>query len=808
MMTEKPLATPSLSTAKPTRASQTKAMWGPLLTPLFITLVVIAAVVVAVRPLAVPPTLTTSATGGFDITRALQDLEVITVAPRVPGTPAYKDAQSYLVAELEKLGLQPEVTDLISIRSQGNNANVARGSNIVARIPGSASTGAILLGGHLDTVHTTGAASDCGGCAVAVVETARALLAGPQLRNDVILLIEDGEETSRAGSMTFVEQHPWAQNIRVAFNLEAMGAGGASLLYVTGLQNGWLIDEALPAMPAPVAYSFVNDLIWGTGTGGSDLDQFLDVADVGLGLVYLSNVPVYHTMNDSVASLDPATLQHQGATLVSLARHFGNLPLDGTLERESQVYYNLVGHWVIHYPAWVGIVLALVTAAAVLTVIGWGASRGHLRWRGMVVGLLVFVPLVVIATALVSAFWYLLRIADPRLQVFLIGVTYDRELYTVALAIASAGLVLAGYGLLRRYRPIDMGVGVLLWWVLLALLTAFRLPGSSYAVALPALFAVLALWSILALHEQSYWRLLIVTVAGAGAVLFYAPVVNFLGIFSGRAEILMPLPMIALLPALFVALLAGLLLPIFVASGQGQPGRTGIALLAAGLLVIVGIALTAKFNEARPKPNMVAYRVDANAGEAEWITGAANVPGQRASLLDEWTTQFFAAGVEEALYSPWGAFMDDSYPAYRSPAPMVDLPAPTVEVLADSTDGENQRHLQLRFVSPRNAVVMMARLSTSGMIVAATVEDQPMADISAASPSASLNLGFYSVAGDGVTVALTQQEAAPITVMLEDHTYALPAIEGMSIQPRPAWMMPSPTFVSDATLIRQTVTIP
>ncbi|MEZ4712953.1 MAG: M28 family peptidase [Caldilineaceae bacterium] len=807
-MTEKSLATYPLSTAKPIRAAETKAKWGSLLTTLFVTLVVIAAVTVAIRPLAVPPTNPALATSGFDITRAIQDLEVITVAPRVPGTRAYNDAQNYLVAELKQLGLQPEVTNLISIRSQENNANVARGSNIVARIPGSASTGAILLGGHLDTVHTTGAASDCGGCAAAVVEAARALMAGPQLRNDVILLIEDGEETSRAGSLTFVEQHPWAQDVRVAFNMEAMGAGGASLLYVTGPQNGWLIDEALQAMPAPVAYSFVNDLIWGTGTGGSDLDQFLEVAEVGLGLVYLNDVPIYHTMNDSVESLDPATLQHQGATMVALARHFGNLPLDGALQRDSQVYFNLWGHWVIHYPIWVGIVLALVTAAAVLTVIGRGASCRQLHWRGMVVGLLIFWPIIGIAAALVSALWYLLRMVDPRLQVFLIGVSYDRELYTVAFALLSAGLIIAALGLLRRYRPVDLGVGALIWWMLLAVLTAFRLPGSSYAFALPALFAVPALWSILALNNRRYWQLLIVTIAAAGAVLLYAPMVNFLGIFSGRAEILMPLPMIALLPALFVGLLAALLLPIFAAISQGQPVRVGIALLAAGLLVIVGIALTAEFNEARPKPNMVAYRLDANAGEAEWITGAGNVAGQRASLLDEWTAQFFTAGVEETLYSPWGAFMDDSYPAYRSPAPFVDLPAPTLEVLSDTTDAGNQRQLQLRFVSPRNAAVMLARLSTAGQIIAATIEDQPMADISATSPYELLNLGFYTVAGEGVVVTLTQPESAPVTVMLEDHTYALPTIEGMTIQPRPAWMMPSPTFVSDATLVRQTVTIP
>ena len=162
-----------------------------------------------------------------------------------------------------------------------------------------------------------------------------------------------------------------------------MGSGGASLLYVTGPQNGWLIYEALQAMPSPVAYSFVNDLIWGTGTGGSDLDQFLTAAEVGLGLIYLKNVPVYHTMNDSVASLDPATLQHQGATMVALARHFGNLPLTGTLQRDNLVYYNLFGHQVIRYPAWFGILLALLTAGAAITLIVVGLGRKQLTGRGI-----------------------------------------------------------------------------------------------------------------------------------------------------------------------------------------------------------------------------------------------------------------------------------------------------------------------------------------------------------------------------------------------------------------------------------------
>ena len=232
---------------------------------------------------------------------------------------------------------------------------------------------------------------------------------------------------------------------------------------------------------------------------------------------------------------------------------------------------------------------------------------------------LVFLPLVLIATAIVSALWVLLRLVDPRLQVFLIGVSYDRELYTLAFALLSAGLMVAGYRLLRRHRAVDLGIGALLWWVLLALLTAFRLPGSSYAFALPAFFALVMV----------------------AALLF----------MSNRAASMR-------------------------------------MLLAA-------------------------------------------------------------------------------------------------EVVSDTIDGNNQRQLQLRLTSPSDAAVLIAHLSTTGQIVAAAIEGRPMDDVTAVTPYSALNLSFYAVAGDGVELTLTLAEPASVTVAMEAHTYALPVIDQLTIQPRP-----------------------
>ena len=63
--------------------------------------------------------------------------------------------------------------------------------------------------------------------------------------------------------------------------------------------------------------------------------------------------------------------------MVVLARHFGNLPLTGTLQRDNLVYYNLFGHQVIRDPAWFGILLALLTAGAAITLIVVGLGRAN-----------------------------------------------------------------------------------------------------------------------------------------------------------------------------------------------------------------------------------------------------------------------------------------------------------------------------------------------------------------------------------------------------------------------------------------------
>jgi hypothetical protein len=646
-----------------------------------------------------------------------------------------------------------------------------------------------------------------------VLETARALAEGPAPKNDIIFLIEDGEETSRSGSNSFATQHRWAEDVRVAVNLEAMGTGGSSLLYVTGEENQWIIDEALQVMPNPVAYSFANDLIWSTGTGGSDLDQFLTVAETGLGLVYLDNVPAYHTMADSIENLDPASLYHHGNTMFSLARHFGSLNLDQDLSRGNAVYFNLFSRFVIHYPAWAGVIIAVIAAAVLAVILAIGLRNKRLEWKGIFLGLAVFLPFAIATTAVSGLLWYILRASDPRLQTFLIGVSYDRPLYSLAFALLSAGLITAGYSLLKKRKTVELSLGVALWCAFLSLVSAFVVPGSSYIFSFALLFSLPA-FSATLYRDRINATLRICIYCGSAflVALIYWPFVNFLGIFSGRAELLMGLPVIAMFPAFAVALIAPLLLPGFqaaaVKAGLKRRWILPALLAASSLFILTAVSMRAEFTPDRPKPNMVAYILDADTETTYWVTGSVNVGGRRASLIDEWTAQFFTAGYEEGLYSPWGGFMPDTVPAYTAPAPAVELELPAAILQADTSDRQGRRHIRLRLHSPDNAQTMLALIRTEGRIIGADIAGQNIQGPTPDSPLAALNLGLYgSTAAESVELNILLESPAPLEVYLEDHRYSLPQIEGFEVTPRPDWMMPSPTFVSDATIARHTIVI-
>ncbi len=145
----------------------------------------------------------------FSAARALDQVRAIAQRPHPPGSPDHRRVRDYLLAELTKLGIAPEVETGFASITFGKFHAEGNVENIVARLPGSANTRPVMLAAHYDSVTRGPGASDDGSGVAVLLETLRALRAGPALRNDVIFLITDGEEKGLLGAQVFMRDHPW-----------------------------------------------------------------------------------------------------------------------------------------------------------------------------------------------------------------------------------------------------------------------------------------------------------------------------------------------------------------------------------------------------------------------------------------------------------------------------------------------------------------------------------------------------------------------------------------------------------------------
>jgi acetylornithine deacetylase/succinyl-diaminopimelate desuccinylase-like protein len=185
---------------------------------LFLLLLVSLAMCVSQQPPNSPPA--SAPPAEFSAERAFRHVEALAREPRPVGTPAHARARKYIVGELQALGLSPQIqeTAVADPKSPVDPEMSVAGTvqNVIARLARTGGTKAILLLSHYDSVATGPGASDDGSGVATLLETARALQAGPPLKNDVILLFTDAEEVGLLGARAFVEAHPWAKEVGLA----------------------------------------------------------------------------------------------------------------------------------------------------------------------------------------------------------------------------------------------------------------------------------------------------------------------------------------------------------------------------------------------------------------------------------------------------------------------------------------------------------------------------------------------------------------------------------------------------------------
>ena len=252
----------------------------------------------------------------FSSARAMVTLVEIARAAHPTGSPEHARVRAYLVDRLTALGLEPEIQTTTSLVQLGSVVQSATVRNVVARIAGTASTGAVLVTAHYDSRELALGAADDGSGVVAILEAVRAIQAGEPLQNDIVLLLSDAEELGLLGARAFVDEHPWMDDVRLALSLEMRGGGGPSIMFETGEQNGWIVRAFRAADPTAYGNSMSYE-VYRWLSRDTDYTPFKEAGIQGLNFAGIDNAHVYHQVYDSPENMSESTLQHHGTHLLN-----------------------------------------------------------------------------------------------------------------------------------------------------------------------------------------------------------------------------------------------------------------------------------------------------------------------------------------------------------------------------------------------------------------------------------------------------------------------------------------------------------
>lgn len=464
----------------------------------------------------------------FSAERALVHVEALARTPRPVGTPAHDSVRAYLLERLRGMDLEPRVEETRLMWREGTLVGAAPVRNVLVRIPGRDPTGTVALAAHYDSRWSTpGAADDAAGVA-AILEALRALRAGGELplRNDLVLLLTDGEELGLLGARA-LRDHPWMEDVDVVVNLEARGGGGPTVTYKTGRAPAWSLEQLDAAGVRPVTSSLSEAVYRQLGRHSEDFAVFRREGKAGLALAFIEAPEAYHTSLDTPGRLSAASLQHHGEHVLALARRLGAADLGhlapqgvgsargpgpadaggasgrtgggrgtgsgvggpgGSTPDAVPVHFTLPGLGVVQYGRGWALLLGLLAGGAWLAAVLYARVEDRVTWRELAGG--AGTALAGVAAA-VGAAWALRRAAlplHPEAGWLVAEGLYLGWPYTVAAALAAAGILAGAHGLLRRWLPADaLALGALAWPAFLSVGAAINVPEGSYLVAWPTL---------------------------------------------------------------------------------------------------------------------------------------------------------------------------------------------------------------------------------------------------------------------------------------------------------------------------------
>ncbi|WP_431913847.1 M28 family peptidase [Nonomuraea jabiensis] len=720
--------------------------------------------------------------GEFSAERALRHLERFATEPRPIGSRAGERARDYLAGQLRAAGLDVRVQRAIGANTSAGLASFGQVDNIVATAKGSDPTGTVVIAAHYDSAAMGPGASDDAAAVAAMLETVRALK-GTALRNDLVLLMSDGEEDGVLGAEAFVREHPLGRAGGVLLNWEARGVSGPSLMFQTSRNNAGLVETFVDAVPHPRGDSTLGEL-YRLLPNNTDFTPMAESGFTGMNFAYIEGSSRYHTADDSLAHLDRGSLQHHGSNMLALTRALGDADL-GALSADHDLTYFRIFGTMVTYPNALVWPLAGLAAVAVAGLAVLARRRRLLSLPRLAVAAVSGVVPLLLAAALAQGLWEVLVAWRPAYD-GMGGLLHRPQAFQAAVVVLAALALLCWYlPLRRRLGPAALAVGALAWPAALGLLCAQVAPGMSYVLTLPALFCALGGTAAILLRGSVVDGR---TGEGVGAArqvaAFQVAAFQMTAVTLGAVMAAALLPALARtafdgmglalggVPALVLAVFGLTVLPI-IELCLPERRQSLVPLAAAGLAVLlvpVGLARDG-FDPANPLRTHLAYVMDAGTRTASWVSADAEPPA--------WTRRYVSGHDTTPL--PPGYARGTSLWTGRAPA-APGAAEPRVTVLG--RDGDTVR---LRVTTGRAARSVTLRVERP--IAAATATADGMTPVSVDVTGVRANtwpgeIRFRGLPGTGAEIALRVPGADRFRLTAVAETDGLQRVPGFVPRPK------------------------
>lgn len=513
---------------------------------------------------------------GFSQERAFATLSSLLKEerPHVTGSAENAIVRDRILENLRGAGYAPDTQTAFQCGPPDRFPGCTQIENIIAVHKGTGTGKALLVTAHYDSVGAGPGVSDDGAGTAIVLELARALV-GRATKNDVILLITDGEETGLRGALAFARRHPLMAKVGLVLNIEARGASGPSMMFETGPGNAKLIEFFADTVGHPVSNSLLYE-IYKRMPNNTDFTIYREAGLGGYNFAFTGSGALYHSERDNLANIDRDTLQHHGDNAFALSFKLADADLAALKSPADASYFDLFGRALLVWPADLNLPMALIAAAALLGLMFAHRTALSIAAVGWAVGAFLAVPLILYAFGWLLSYplghWpgtHPIDHPDP---------------WPARVALASAAIA-AGFIVALLTRWLDSRALLLTFWLLLALagvVLAGFMTGASFLLVWPALVVAVVGWiETSALRSRTLWMTGIVGLLASA--FFWVPYITALDVVVSFQ--LSAFKLLATTPFVLA----------IIACASTSKGQTSVAVpVAAGVCALVAAAVASQ----------------------------------------------------------------------------------------------------------------------------------------------------------------------------------------------------------------------